>query len=103
MFYLCLWSSDVQLLLSGAKRKKLMATWLYSLFLDELVSSNLLSWIIHLQQVRRKNRSINTVYSIADHKVKIKSTVTLGLTFNKNKVAENTKLIGFYQIMKVNG
>lgn len=73
----------------GQRKKKLMATWLYSLFLDELVSSNLLSWIIHLQQVRGKNRSMNTVYSIADHKVKMKSTETLGLTFNKNKVTES--------------
>ena len=39
------------------------------LILDKLVSSHLWSWIIRLQKVRGKNRSINSVYPITDHGV----------------------------------
>lgn len=96
----CLFVS-VELKCSVGQRERSSWPLGHSLLLGEL-ASYLSSWIIYIQKIRRKSRSINTVYSTANHEVKIKSTEILGLSVNKNKVTENTKLIVFCQIKKVN-
>lgn len=76
-----------------------MAAWLYTLTLDELVSSNLLSWINSLQKIQEKERPIDSMQPITDCGVKIKSTKIPGLSFDKSKVIESTKFIDSCQII----